>query len=436
MRNHALIFWVSLLLTTFIIGCTAPSSVEQEEATTRSEVEAEEVESVNPLSIISNTGGGDILSARNFYDSPYYVWTGSKMCFWSGEGEIEVLALGGSCYDPENDSWSAMTTENAPEERWGGTVVWTGTEMCIWGGYLWDPVTEDDELLDTGACYNPETDTWTTITNDETAPSARYGHAAIWTGSKMCILMGGDMSEDGYALDGKCYDPATQLWSAMAGDENAPSERIYPYAAYYESKICVWGGGLYDEMEEWDIISIQSGSCYNLETESWTAMSTENEPAGRMYAPFHLLGSKMCVWGGQNSIESENAITEPGGCYDIESNSWSLINTSGAPTARVGVGSVSTDTEICIYGGFHEFVNGEFNYGLDNGGCYNPETDSWRDFSYAGMPGVGDVAAVYTGSKICMWGGLDYFELDETGEDIPENFHSTDVGVCLDLTAL
>src|SRR5882724_2745877 len=33
-----------------------------------------------------------------------------------------------------DDSWTATTTTNAPTARWEHTAVWTGTEMIVWGG--------------------------------------------------------------------------------------------------------------------------------------------------------------------------------------------------------------------------------------------------------------------------------------------------------------
>ena len=35
---------------------------------------------------------------------------------------------------PTDDTWTAITTMNAPSARNGHTVTWTGSEMIIWGG--------------------------------------------------------------------------------------------------------------------------------------------------------------------------------------------------------------------------------------------------------------------------------------------------------------
>src|SRR6266496_2635517 len=80
-----------------------------------------------------------------------------------------------------DDTWASMAT--APSGRYSHTAVWTGSEMIIWGGFSYP------NYLNTGGRYNPGTDSWT-ATNTINAPSARRNHTAVWTGSEM-IIWGG-----------------------------------------------------------------------------------------------------------------------------------------------------------------------------------------------------------------------------------------------------
>jgi hypothetical protein len=67
--------------------------------------------------------------------------------------------------------------------------------MIVWGGY---PNTN------TGGRYYPATDSWIdTLT--ENAPSARYGHTAVWTGTQMIVWAGDDGSS--YLNSGARYYP-------------------------------------------------------------------------------------------------------------------------------------------------------------------------------------------------------------------------------------
>ena len=56
------------------------------------------------------------------------------------------------------------------------TAVWTGSEMIIWGGVM------IGTYFNTGGRYNPSTDSWTAISTIN-APAARGAHTAVWTGS-------------------------------------------------------------------------------------------------------------------------------------------------------------------------------------------------------------------------------------------------------------
>ena len=56
--------------------------------------------------------------------------------------------------------------------------------MIVWGG--WDP---PNNVFNTGGKYNPDTNSWT-ATSTTNAPTARYVHTAVWTGSEM-IVWGG-----------------------------------------------------------------------------------------------------------------------------------------------------------------------------------------------------------------------------------------------------
>ena len=103
------------------------------------------------------------------------------MVIWGGE-ESSTYFNTGARYNPGTDSWTATTVSNAPTARKRHTAVWTGSEMIVWGG-------GQIFTVNTGGRYNPGTDSWTpTSTTD--APLSREDHTAVWTGSQM-IVWGG-----------------------------------------------------------------------------------------------------------------------------------------------------------------------------------------------------------------------------------------------------
>src|SRR5438477_1698558 len=92
-------------------------------------------------------------------------------------GQSDNWTPSGLCTD---DTWTATSLTNAPTARYGHTAVWTGSEMILWGGGS-----------NTGGRYNPSTDSWT-ATSTTNAPTARSPHTAVWTGSEMIVWGGKD----------------------------------------------------------------------------------------------------------------------------------------------------------------------------------------------------------------------------------------------------
>ena len=114
----------------------------------------------------------------------------------------------GARYNPTTDSWTPLKTVGAPSARYDHTAIWTGSVMIIWGG--WDGT----DVLDDGARYNPITDSWTPLPTVG-APSARYDHTAVWTGSEMIIWGGWDGHGADALNDGARYNPTTDSWTPL-----------------------------------------------------------------------------------------------------------------------------------------------------------------------------------------------------------------------------
>jgi hypothetical protein len=158
------------------------------------------------------------------------VWTGSEMIVWGGGSDT------GGRYNPTTDTWTATSITKAPSARSGHTAVWTGSEMIVWGG------TDNSNELSTGGRYNAGDDSWTG-TNDTNAPEARTAHTTIWTGAEM-IVWGGDACagvSNCYLASGGRYDPADDSWTATSTD-NAPSPRYTHTAVWTGSDMVIWGG--------------------------------------------------------------------------------------------------------------------------------------------------------------------------------------------------
>ncbi|MBI5801982.1 MAG: hypothetical protein HZA92_14820 [Verrucomicrobia bacterium] len=138
------------------------------------------------------------------------VWTGTEMLIWGGSTNSN-LGLGttrsdGARYNPTLNTWTLMSSVNAPIARALPLGVWTGTELIVWGGYLLNGTNSN-----TGGRYNPTTDTWTTFNTGSYNWSQEA--TAVWTGSKVIwaggITAGGMVNRTGKG--GITYDPATGI---------------------------------------------------------------------------------------------------------------------------------------------------------------------------------------------------------------------------------
>ncbi|MDB6025163.1 MAG: hypothetical protein JWM68_1386, partial [Verrucomicrobiales bacterium] len=98
----------------------------------------------------------------------------------------------------------------------------------------------------------------------------------------------------------------------------------------------------------------------------------------------------------------------PGARFDPVLNSWNTV----APfyyASRQQHTAVWTGSEMIIWGGLDTYSTAEYPY-PNYGGRYNPSKDTWQVTPYdpnAPIPVRGNHVAVWTGSDMLIWGGYD-----------------------------
>ena len=308
------------------------------------------------------------------------VWTGSEMIIWGGLGQVTVLNTGDK-YDPATDAWTPTSTVNAPTARVFHAAVWTGSEIIVWGG-------QAPSLLNTGGRYNPVTDSWT-ATNTSNAPTARILHSGAWTGEQMIVW--GGRNGVGWFNTGGRYDPDTDSWTPTS-TINAPEARYAHTAEWTGSEMIVWGGTN-------QTIYLNTGGRYNPTDDSWTATSVPNDVLGHAGHTAVWTSSEMIIWGGGDSTLND---CNTGGRYNPMNDSWMATDVGNAPSPRAGHSALWTGSEMIVWGGGFCCPAIDF----DTGGRYSPSTDSWIPTSTANAPFPRfDHGAVWTGSEMVVWGG-------------------------------
>jgi hypothetical protein len=81
----------------------------------------------------------------------------------------------------------ALPGTSAPSARSGHSAVWTGTEMIVWGG------ASGGAPVNSGGRFNPTVGLWEPIST-ASAPAARTQHTAVWAQGSMLVFGGTDSS--------------------------------------------------------------------------------------------------------------------------------------------------------------------------------------------------------------------------------------------------
>lgn len=162
--------------------------------------------------------------------------------------------------------------------------------------------------------------------------------------------------------------------------------------------------------------------------DSWTTLPTGDAVAGHTAV---WTGTELLIWGGV--VPSGNATPTPAAVainrgikYNPTTGIWTSMSTIGAPQARFDHTAVWTGTEMIIFGGQTAQASG-MDTVLNNGGRYNPATNTWSYLAPLMMSGPGTPDnrrshfAFWTGSKMLMWGGSSTTEVFGNSMSINHN---------------
>ena len=124
---------------------------------------------------------------------------------------------------------------------------------------------------------------------------------------------------------------------------------------------------------------------------AWTETSTQNAPQGRRMHAADWTGDKMIVWGGMTDVNGTAG--NDGGLYDPMTNSWSPMSRVGAPDSNLPAVAVLTGAELIVRGDA-------------SGARYDLKHDAWHPLpvSYAPSARNGSTA-IWNGSEMIVWGG-------------------------------
>ena len=150
-------------------------------------------------------------------DRSPFVWTGTELLVWPGDGGSASMVVTPIAYDPTGDRWRELPAPPA-ERRQHAASVWTGAEWIVWGGRSGASLSGAPHELADGAAYDPATGAWRVIAPSPLAPRRVPG---VWSGTEMLVTAGssgGDpVTFNGMFAweDGAAYDPVADRWRPL-----------------------------------------------------------------------------------------------------------------------------------------------------------------------------------------------------------------------------
>lgn len=360
------------------------------------------------------------------------VWTGTELLIWGGVEPAAVAGMSsyaainrGIRYNPTTGAWTPISTVGAPQARFGHSAVWTGTEMLIWGGQSSDSSGNPATVLATGGKYNPTTNTWASMSPNVTpgpmpempgTPDPRRGHLAFWTGTEMLIwggrtgtqALGSTTSGTGVILPGRRYNLASNTWSSMAATlPELPAGDVTDCAGVWTgAELIIWRGAP-GPILTLEGISIPYGGRYSPDADAWQTLPPLPNGLGSLQATTGFsavwTGTEMILWGGLIGLATT---TNDGLRLNPTTSTWSDVSTIGTPVDRSGHFAVWSGSEMIVWGGQDDYTFPTTPTKFNDGGRYNPTTNTWQSMSSTNAPPSRSEATVTAaGDKLIVWAG-------------------------------
>ncbi len=140
----------------------------------------------------------------------------------------------------------------------------------------------------------------------------------------------------------------------------------------------------------------------------WEEVPLTGAPTPRTNHTALWTGTDMIIWGGEVALSVDPAgVTATGALYNPVTKTWKAMSVAGAPPPRHSHQAVWTGSKMIVWGGFGDTAM------EPNGGIYDVATDSWTDLPSAGtLQGRVQHRVIWTGTEMIVWGGLNMVALN------------------------
>ncbi len=259
------------------------------------------------------------------------------------------------------------------------TAVWTGSQLIVFGRVPRQTSGGSGGSVSEAAIYTPATAGWRRLTPPP-GPTGSYegGYSAVWTGTEM--LVWGPFDVD-------AFSPATGRWRKLPP---APTGYAGAVVVWTGHEMIGWGGGCCGDASA-------DGAAYNPATNTWRRLARSPLTGGQ--SPTGVwTGRELIIFGVRNP---DGPPLRMAAAYDPATDAWRML--APLPAPRYGADAVWDGREVLVIGGANAGVTGP-PPAATVGFAYDPGTNRWgrlppMDFGRSGG------AAVWTGSRLLVWGG-------------------------------
>lgn len=232
---------------------------------------------------------------------------------------------------PRNDLWVYTLAQRRWEElivpgekppaRFGHTLIFDPVRqrLVVFGG-------QAGGFFSDVWAFDIARGAWQQLSGDDSGPSRRYGHSAVYDASGDRMILSHGFTDAGRFDDTWAFDFATNAWRNLTPDGTRPLRRCLHHAVYdpVNNRMLLYGG-----------CASGFGPCplgdlwsFDLTANRWTELTGQIQPLPRQHygMSFDTVRSRLILFGG-----SGDELFNDTWLYDVRSGAWQPGTVQGEP---------------------------------------------------------------------------------------------------------
>ena len=251
-------------------------------------------------------------------------------------------------YDLRQGAWTSLVPAgDAPTARFGHNALFDQSRgrFLVFGGQG-----RGNEFFSDVWAYDPAADAWTRLADNGVGPTDRYGSCIGYDGPADRFLISHGFTHDGRFDDTWAFSLADDTWTDISPDSPRPGERCLHTCVYdTAANALVLFGGQNNSVS-------QLGDTWVLQDQVWTEVAGD-APSARRFAVSAPVTGGLWLFGGIG----QDGRTSDLWTFDVQNRLWAPTSAAAAPAARYSHAAALDDAtaRLFVFGG--NGADGELN---------------------------------------------------------------------------